>query len=353
MRIIFARGKILKYWLLTESQFLAKEKASARSGIAAVVSEDFQFLLRIHNLGKNRNLTPWLRRRQSLRADVPLRLQDKTVQQLRVHELVPFIQAARRGVTTEPVEIRIHSLGDRSVVHTEQAGFLSAETVQTDSSEFRSMLAALRKKYRSVRLTVLGKNLATMKRIIGFGLQLPVSFYREGMARPDLENPREMREVLVLSNISGAPLAHVGKHLDFWSRGIPGFRFRHIFGQLTRKRVEGAMVQRAWDCIIYRGHGRARSGGIYLELSDGLWKVPRLVSALYIHLACLTNFHKLELDDLPAPRLVTPVSLLPDFEDRRLVEIFFDRYKVSGSIDLSMRALQNQFPQFMAFTRGA
>ena len=117
--------------------------------------------------------------------------------------------------------------------------------------------------------------------------------------------------------------------------------------------VEGAMLQRAWDCIIYRGHGRARTGGIYLELSDGLWKMPRLASALYIHLACMTNFHKLELEDLPAPRLVTPVNLLPDFEDRRLVEIFFDRYKVSGSIDLSMRALQNQFPQFMAFTRGA
>ena len=342
----------MNYWLLTESQFLAKDKAGARAGIAAVVSEDFQFLLRIQNLDKNRNLTPWLRRRQSIRADVPIRLQNTSPQQIRVHELVPFIQVARRGVTTEPVEIRIHSLGDRSVVHTEQAGFLSAETVQTDSSEFRSMLVALRKKYRSVRLTVLGKNLATVKRIIGFGLQIPVAFYREGMAKLDLENPREMREVLVLSNISGLPLAHVEKNLDFWSRGIPGFRFRHIFGQLTRKRIENAMVQRAWDCVIYRGHGRARTGGIYLELADGLFKVPKLLCSLYIHLACLGNFHKLELEDLPAPRLVTPVNLLPDFEDRRLVEIFFERYKVCGSIDLALRALQNQFPQFMAFSTG-
>lgn len=342
----------MKYWLLTESQFLAKDRFPLRTGIAAVVSDDFEFLLRIQNLAKNSNLTPWVRRRQSIRADIPLRLQNEAPQQLRVHELSPLIHAARRAVTTEPVEIRIHSLGDRSVVHTEQSGFLSAETVQTDSTEFRSMLVALRKKYRSVRLTVLGKNLATVKRIIGFGLQLPVAFYREGMAKLDLANPRELREVLVLSNIAGAPLAHVEKHLDFWSRGLPGFRFRHIFGQLTRKRVESAIVQRAWDCIIYRGHGRARTGGIYLELSDGLWKVPKLACSLYVHLACLTNFHKLELEDLPAPRLVTPVTLLPDFEDRRLVEVFFARYKVSGSIDLALRALQNQFPQFTAFSTG-
>ena len=353
MRIVFAGSQILKYWLLTESQFLAKENAPLRTGIAAVVSDDFAFLLRIQNLKANRNLTPWLRRRQSVPMDIPLRLRTAAAQSLRLYELAPLILAARRGAIAEPVEIRIHSLGDRSVVHTEQSGFLSAETVQTDSSELRAMLVALRKRFRSVRLTVLGKNLAAVKRILGFGLQLPVAFYREGLAKLDLAKPRDLREVLVLSNISGVPLPHVEKNLDFWSRGVPGFRFRHIFGQLTRKRVEAAMLQREWDCIIYRGHGRARTGGIHLELSDGLWKVPKLSCSLYIHLACLTNFHKLELEDLPAPRLVTPVNLLPDFEDRRLVEILFERYKVSGSIDLAMRALQNQFPQFTAFTRGA
>lgn len=342
----------MKFWLLTESQFHAKDSAPARTGIAAVVSDDFAFLLRIQNLTENRNLTPWLRRRRSIPADVPLRLQNPLPQQLRAHELAPLINSARRGVTAEPVEIRIHSMGDRSLVHTEQAGFLSAETVPSDGSELRTMLVALRKKYRSVRLTLLGKNLATLKRIVGFGLGLPVAFYREGMEKPDAAKPRELREVLVLSNISGPRLSHVEKHLDFWSRGMAGFRFRHVFGQLSRKRLENAIVQREWDCIIYRGHGRARTGGIYLELSDGLWKLPKLSCSLYIHLACLTNFHKLELEDLPAPRLVTPVNLLPDFEDRRLVEVFFERYKVSGSIDLAVRALQNQFPQFTAFTRG-
>lgn len=352
MRIVLARSKILKYWLLTESGFLAKHKSPARTGIAAVVTDDFLYLLRIQNLNKNRNLTPWVRRRQSVPVDIPLRLHKSSAQRVQAHDLGPLIQAARQGVTAEPVEIRVHSLGDRSVVHTEQAGFLSAETVQTDSSEFRALLAALRKKYRTVRLTVLGKNLATLKRILGFGLKLPVAFYREGLAKLDLANPREFREVLVLSNVSGAPLPHVEKHLDFWSRGVPGFRFRHIFGQLTRKRVEAAIHQREWDCIIYRGHGRARTGGIHLELADGLWKVPRLACSLYIHLACLTNFHKLELEDLPAARMVTPVDLLPDFEDRRLIEVLFERYRISGSIDLAVRALQHHFPQFAAITRG-
>lgn len=320
-------------------------------GIAAIVSDDYQHLLRIENLRHRRNLTPWLRRRQSVEVELPLRLHKGGQQVLRAYEMLPLIHAARRGATHEPVEIRIHSLGDRAVVHAEQGGFLSATTVHTEDSEFRTLLSGFRKKYRSVRLTVLGRNLATVKRVMEFNLNLPVAFYREGLARPDLARGRDLREILVLTNIAGSALPHVEKNLDFWSRGVPGFRFRHIFGQLTRRRVESALRQREWDCVIYRGHGRARTGGIYLELQDGLFKMPVLPVLLYIHLACLTNFHKLELEDLPATRVLTPFSLLSDFEDRRLIEVFCERYRISGSLDLTMRALQAQFPEFASFTK--
>ena len=89
----------MKYWLLTESLFLAKNSAPRRSGIAAVVSDDFSYLLRIQDLRKNCNLTPWIRRRQSVPADIPLRLQKTIAQQIRTHEFSALIQAARRAVT--------------------------------------------------------------------------------------------------------------------------------------------------------------------------------------------------------------------------------------------------------------
>ncbi|MBL8035490.1 MAG: hypothetical protein JNJ69_17440 [Leptospiraceae bacterium] len=353
MRLLFARGEVLKYHLVTESLSFDRKALKSLTGVAAVVSDDYRFLLRIENIRHQKNLTPWLRRRQTVELDIPLRLRKSGPQQPTSAEFRELMRAARRGATGDALEVRIHNAAERAIVHTERYGFISATSVKTEGGALRSLLTGLSRRSPSLRLTLIGKNLATLKQVLSFSLPVQLSFYREGADLPAQAEQREMREVLVLSNISGPRLPFVEQNLDFWSRGLPGFRFRHVFGQLTKKRVEAALHQREWDCLIYRGHGRARTGGIFLELGDGLFRLPVLHLSLYMHLACMANFHKLELEDLPVSRLVTPTTLLTDFDDRRVLEIFFAKYRVSGSVDLAIRAVQAQFPRFVSIFAGS
>ncbi|MBX3723595.1 MAG: hypothetical protein KF713_17250 [Turneriella sp.] len=349
MRGLFERSEVLKYWLATEAQVRRLKNNRRKNGLAAVISDDFNYLIRIENLFFGWNLTPWIRRKDSIEIAVLQRLKDAAPTTLTPGEMRRFVQAARRGPAGEPVDIRVHALGDRFVVHAALNGRVAARAPQT-AGELRALLTRLKLKYRNIRITLIGTDLAKATEIFRFNLEAGIVFEFERLQELRPRRERQIREVIVFTNIAGAALPQLDKQLDFWSKGASGFRFRHIFGQLTRKRVEAVLAVKEWDLLIYRGHGFVREGAIAWQLVDGAWTLPAFTCSAYMHLACLANPEELRLDRLPTARILTPLKAVEDFDDAGLVGYFIERYRASGSLISAMRAVQVLHPQFVFFS---
>ena len=351
MRGLFKRGEALKYWLVTESQLRRLKTRKGKSGLAAVVSDDFAFLHRIENLFFDWNITPWIRRKDSVAVDVLQRLKDAAPTELTAGEMRKFVSAARQGPAGDAVEIRIQALSDRYVVHASLNGRIAARAPQS-AGELRALLTRFKLKYRNIRLTVIAMDLKRVVEIFGYGLDAGIVFELERLQELRPRRERVVREILIFTNIAGGELPELEKNLAFWSRGISGFRFRHIFGQLTQKRVESVLALKEWDCLIYRGHGIARDGAIAWRLADGLWTLPPFLSSLYLHLSCLENPADLLLEKLPTARVMTPLKPLVDFDDSALVKLFIERYNLSASLISAARSVQALYPQFVYLSTG-
>jgi hypothetical protein len=317
-----------------------------KAGLAAVVSDDFSFLIRIENLFFDWNLTPWIRRKDSVSIDVLQRLKDAAPAALTPGEMRKFVGAARQGPAGEPVEIRIHTLQNCYVVHAALKGRIAARVPQT-AGELRALLTRFKLKYRNIRITLVGSNLKQLAQVFGYNLEAGIVFELERLQELRPRHERQIREVLVFTNIAGPALPELEKALDFWSKGIPGFRFRHIFGQLTRKRVEAVLALKEWDCLVYRGHGVAREGAIAWQLTDGVWPLPPFTCSAYLHVSCLANPDELRIEKLPTARVLTPLKPIEDFDDAALVRLFIERYKAAGSVVSAVRSVQSLYPQFV------
>ncbi len=346
MRGLLEGSEVLKYWLTTESQLRRMKNARRKGGLAVVVSDDFSFLIRIENLFFDWNLTPWIRRKDSVLIDVLQRLKDAAPATLTPGEMRRFVAAARQGPAGEPVEIRIHALQNCYVVHAALKGRIAARVPHT-AGELRALLTRFKLKYRNIRLTLVASELTHVTQLFSYNLEAGIVFELERMQELRPRHERQIREVLVFTNIAGPALPELEKNLDFWSKGISGFRFRHIFGQLTRKRVEAVLALKEWDCLIYRGHGVAREGAIAWRLTDGIWILPPFSCSAYLHVSCLANPVDLRLERLPTACVLTPLKPIPDFDDAALVRHFIERYKAAGSVISAVRSVQALYPQFV------
>jgi len=336
----------LKYWLTREADLRKKLYARKMTGIAAVLSDDSEALLRIENIGPRKNLTPWLRRRDSVPVHVPGRLKGLGPKGLSQADMRKFTVAARRGPEGECVEVRIHAMDDRFVVHAELGGSLASRVVPAAGGELRVLLTRLSLKYGKIHLTLIGSSLERLAQIAEYGINAGLSFEYERMRDLRQGRDRSIREVLVLTNIYGERLPELDHNLPFWSRGVVGYRFRHIYGNLTRKRAEAAVALKKWDCLIYRGHGRAEQGSIAWNLADGVWNVPPLTGGAYLHLSCLGNIGALKIDRLPAGYILTPLRRVEDFDDAAMVRLFLEKYRTTGSLASTVRTVQGLNPEF-------
>jgi hypothetical protein len=341
----------LKYWLATESQVQRLKMNRKKTGLAAVVSDDFSYLHRIENLLFAWNMTPWIRRRDSISVNILQRHKDAAPVLLSAREMRQFINVARQGPAGEPVDIRIHALDGRFVVHAALKGRVAARAAQT-AGELRALLTRFKLKYRNMQLTLIATELARLAEIYQYNLGAGIVFELERLQELRPRRERVLREVLVFTNIAGSALPQLQENLSFWSKGIPGFRFRHIFGQLTRKRVESVVALKEWDCLIYRGHGVARDGAITWRLADGVWTLPPFSSSLYIHASCLANPYELRLEKLATERILTPVTPIADFDDAALIRLFMERYRISGNLVSAVRSVQSLYPQFVYLSSG-
>jgi hypothetical protein len=329
---------------LTESQY-ARSGLAQRKGIAAIVTDDYTNLLRIERLQSGRNLTPWLRRRHALAVSIADRLRSARPRLLEPHTLRELVRLARYGLPDDEVAVTIHATAGHYVVHAGLAGTVAARVIPARPAELHVLLSRLKLRYGRLRITIIDRSCELLSLIRSFGLGCGLVLEAERMADLAREREREVRDILVVTSLNGPELPQLMENLDFWSRGPGGCRFRHIYGQLTARRAGSALARRKWDMIIYRGHGQVIDGRICWQ-ADEPWPVPHGIGGIYLHLSCLDSTHLLDLSQLPAGRVMTPLSRIADFQDADFVRELITRLQKSGNFMSSARTLQRSYPDF-------
>lgn len=316
-----------------------------RTGIAAIVRDDYTSLLRLERLKSARNLTPWLRRRHGLVVTIADRLRGARPRQVEIHVLRELVRLARYGLPDDEIAVTIHATADRYVVHAEFGGSVAARVVPARSAELRVLLSRLKLRYGRLRITIIDRSCELLSQVRSFGLECGLVLEAERMTDLVRGREREIRDILVVTNLNGPALPQLMDNLDFWSRGPGGCRFRHIYGQLTARRAESALARRHWDMVIYRGHGQVIDGRICWQ-ADNPWPVPPGIGDTYLHLSCLDSPHLLDIAQLPAGRVMTPLGLVSDFQDAGFVRELITRLQKSGNFMSSARALQRAYSDF-------
>jgi hypothetical protein len=324
---------------------LSRLGLAQRTGIAAIVTEDYTALLRIEHLQTAHNLTPWLRRRQGVSVTIADRLRGTRPRQIEIPTMRELMRLARYGAPNDEVAVTIHATSGIYVVHAECGGKIAARVIPARSAELRVVLSRLKLRYGKLRITIIDRSCELLSQVRSFGFECGLVLEAERMTDLVRGREREVRDILVITNLNGPELPHLLENLEFWSRGPGGCRFRHIYGQLAARRAESALARRHWDMIIYRGHGQVVEGRICWQ-TDAPWTVPHGISDIYLHLSCLDAPERLDLSQLPAGRVMTPLTLIPDFEDATFVRELITRLQKSGNFMSSARALQRAYPEF-------
>lgn len=147
------------------------------------------------------------------------------------------------------------------------------------------------------------------------------------------EKNNKIHRVLVLTNLCGKHLPHLEKNLEFYSKGRQGFIWRHIFGKATFAGYKRELYEKKYDLVIYRGHARVNLGKIEIPLADGFFPLLGDISQGYIHLACLENLEKNELEEIPSKANILPKGYVQDFNDKDFILQFLDRYRETFSFE--------------------
>lgn len=331
----------MKYLILTQTQYKRLSPAH-RAGVAVIVTDDYTSLLRIEHLKSARNLTPWLRRRHGLAVSIPDRVRGARSRHVEIHLMRELVRLARYGLPDDEIAVTVHALSDRYVVHAELGGAISARVIPAHSAELRVLLSRLKLRYGSLRITLIDRSCDLLVKIRNFGLECALVLEGERMTDLVSGRERETRDILVVTNLNGPALPQLMENLEFWSRGPGGCRFRHIYGLLTARRAESALAHRHWDMVVYRGHGHVVDGRICWQ-AEKVWPVPARIAHTYLHLSCLDAPQHLDMSQLPAGRLITPLGLIPDFPDAHFVRELIARLQKSGNFMSSARALQRSY----------
>lgn len=345
MRIVFEGDAALKYWLTAETHFDAL--CRKKTGIVALVTDDATTLLGIFAIRSGRSLTPWLRRRNAL--PFTLREKDKGAKfvELDSFTMRTYILLARSGSRDERPHAIIHRTLERFVVHITLGGRTAARLIPAKALELQILLNRISLRHGPLDITLVGRTLQDVPLMNQIRLKTSWVFETERLDNLESGRFRHARDVLVVTNLHGEKLPHLDNDLPFWSRGPKGCRFRHVYGNMTQKRVESAVSQNSWDLIIYRGHGVVVDGLIAWKLADSTWQLPKDLTAFYLHLSCLADAHLLDLEKLPAKFVLTPLRVLEDFDDTTLVRDLIERIQKSGNLVRSVRQIQQTYPDFI------
>lgn len=135
--------------------------------------------------------------------------------------------------------------------------------------------------------------------------------------------PSQVRNVAVFTSVAGTHLSHLGENLEFWSRGVKGFYWKHFYGKPDARRIEKALRDTKADVVIFRGHGHLKNGKIFWEI-DKQWYSPEFRrNCIYVHLSCLEKSDQKKLSVLPAGLNILPNEYYPDHDNIVALTNFF------------------------------
>ncbi|MCS6985073.1 MAG: hypothetical protein NZM25_08125 [Leptospiraceae bacterium] len=132
--------------------------------------------------------------------------------------------------------------------------------------------------------------------------------------------------VLVLTHLAGSPMPELTQNLEFWTKGILGYSFKHVYGILSKERLAPLFNEnKRYDLIIYRGHSLIRNGRLALPQAN--FYLEKLPTRYYLHLSC-TDYSKEKLLKVFAARYnILPIFRILDFGDKDFVEGLLSLWK--------------------------
>lgn len=162
--------------------------------------------------------------------------------------------------------------------------------------------------------------------------------YRKGAFRDEVVWPK-IERVLVLTNISGEPLPQLLQNTEYWTKGMRGFVWRHIYGELSMERLLPIFSKNErYDLIVYRGHSYLRDGKIYIP--DGDFPVEKLPAKFYLHLSCMDYGKQKKFIVFPARWNFLPAFRLLDFDDKTFLENFLKLWQKNIARDKVLAILK-------------
>lgn len=139
--------------------------------------------------------------------------------------------------------------------------------------------------------------------------------------------PAHIRNVMVVTSLIGKPLQNLGQNLEFWSKGVTGYHWRHFYGKPDAKRLDTALQTAKPDAVIFRGHGFVSRGKLCWEIEGGLYFPKFNRRTLYVHLSCLDKKDTEALKELPAGLNLVPLNVYPDMDDTEDIRRLFTEIK--------------------------
>lgn len=179
-------------------------------------------------------------------------------------------------------------------------------------------------------------------------LPKPIEYFNKIRVFHKKNKDKRIARVLVFTNMNGKPLAHLNSAIDFWSRGEPGFIWKHIYGKLSMEHLK-KITRNHYDMIIYRGHSKILQRRITWPLIEGDVPMDQFFSENiiphYIHLACSEMNETQELKNYPFDLGLMPISYLPDMDYSGFIKNILHYLKNSHSVLDSMRKSLDEDPQ--------
>lgn len=171
-------------------------------------------------------------------------------------------------------------------------------------------------------------------------LPRPVDFFNKFRVFHKRNKDKQIKRILVFTNLNGEFLENLNTQIDFWSRGETGFIWKHVYGKLSSNQLK-KITRNHFDMVIYRGHSRILNRKITWPLAEGDVPMDQFFSESfipnYIHLACNEMDEARELESYPFDLGMMPVTFLPDMDYSVIVRKLLQNIEKSHSVLDSMR----------------
>ena len=349
MRGIF-EGEIILRYLITSS-LLAIEQSNEKNAYIVRIHSESKSLRGIYRAGNLNSLTPWIRRAGAAplvnSIQLPSRIESARLFPLRKADFKKFLALARKARTAQKMNVVLipQRRAYQCIAQTNEKEI--ALTIPRNPIILAKTLRSMQRHFPIEKISIFTDRLKDLMEIQPLKTAVPIKGIRPSSAEmPNSIDSKWSKNVVVLTNVAQNDLPYLQKNLDFWARGVPGFRLKHVFGILTPARIERELLNRENCILAYRGHARYTSKGVVWQLESGDYRVPTQSVSVYFHLACGSP-HDLPLKCLPGHDNLITFAPIEDFDDASLFRQFLIQLRTKQRLASALFDIQKTYPQFI------